>query len=182
MIFRAHAKIYCQGSPKKCSVSSADTGQTNVMIHVQKCTQRCKKFFGWSTDSLSKMMRDWGIELFPNKNDTVWREMRGHWKRINMIFYKGNCRERDCRKWWGLRFHQSTEFTQSSSSALNSQRIQSVEEHQTLFAMGAQVVCLLIKVSYCARMCKWVHPSVFFLQAVWGCLYLLKSDTLTQSN
>lgn len=133
-------------------------------------------------DLLTLFQKWWGNELFPNKNDTVWREMRGHWKRINMIFYKGNCRDKDCRKWWGLRFHQSTEFTQSSSSALNSQCIQSVEEHQTLFAMGAQVVCLLIKVSYCARMCKWVHPSVFFLQAVWGCLYLLKSDTQTQSN
>lgn len=85
---------------------------------------------------------------------------------------KGNCRDRDCRKWWGLRFHQSTEFTQSSSSALNSQRIQSVEEHQTLFAMGAQVVCLLIKVSYCARMCKWVHPSVFSCkQCEAACIY-----------
>lgn len=70
------------------------------------------------------------------------------------------------------RFHQSTEFTQSSSSALNSQRIQSVEEHQTLFAMGAQVVCLLIKVSYCARMCKWVHPSVFSCkQCEAACIY-----------
>lgn len=130
MIFRAHTKIYCQGSPKKHSVSPADQKPQGKLMWWLICKNVPRGVKSSLGDLLTLFQKWWRTEG-PSYFLTKMTQCEDKWE--------------DTEKesiWFSIR-----EITWTAWDDEDWDSVQCEEKHQMLFAMRAQAVCLLIKVS-----------------------------------